>query len=266
MTLGSHHAEVVDRLDLDPDIPILKVNNLTVYQGRYLAVDRVSFEVWAGTDAAIVGPNGAGKSTLVEAILGLIPAMGEIQVFGRPLNRLGNLRQLIGYIPQNFVFDRTFPISVRELVSLGWIQRRSYPWQRDPTKSAAIAHALEQVGVTHLQHQPIGTLSGGEMKRVLLAYCLVSPRRLLVLDEAFAGVDQQGETEFYTLLYQLRQQQQWTILQISHDLDMVSRYCDRVLCLNHTLVCQGQPETALSPENLLSAYGPGFSRYQHHHH
>jgi zinc transport system ATP-binding protein len=246
--------------------PILKVENLTVYQGNHAAAEGISFELLPGTDTAIVGPNGAGKSSLVQAILGLIPAKGEVQIFGRPLARLGNLRQQIGYIPQNFVFDRNFPLSVAELVGLGWFKQRNFfSWKPDPQKAAAIARALEQVGSYHLRHQPIGFLSGGELKRVLLAYCLVTPRRLLVLDEAFAGIDVQGETEFYTLLNQLRQNHHWTVLQISHDLDMVSAHCDRVLCLNRTLICQGRPDTALSPENLLNAYGPAFSRYQHQH-
>lgn len=246
--------------------PILTVENLTVYRGNYPAVEGVSFELFPGTDTAIVGPNGAGKSSLVQAILGLVPATGSIQMFGRPLNRLGHLRHQIGYIPQNFIFDRNFPLSVSELVGLGWLKQRGIlRWSHDPQKTAAIAQALEQVGAYALRHHPIGTLSGGELKRVLLAYCLVTPRRLLVLDEAFAGVDAQGETEFYTLLDQLRYDHHWTILQVSHDLDMVSVHCDRVLCLNRTLVCQGRPETALSPENLLTAYGPAFSRYQHRH-
>jgi zinc/manganese transport system ATP-binding protein len=87
---------------------------------------------------------------------------------------------------------------------------------------------------------------------------------LLILDEAPAGLDVRGETEFYQLLYQLKQEQGWAILQISRDLDMVRRHCDRVLCLNRTLLCQGTPEVALSPDNLSAAYGSEFIRYHHH--
>ncbi|AUT02489.1 ABC transporter ATP-binding protein [Nostoc sp. CENA543] len=253
--------------------PILKIEGLTVYQGNYLAVRDVSFELIAGTNTAIVGPNGAGKSTLVKAVLDLIPhRTGSIEIFGFPINKLGSLRHLIGYMPQNFIFDRSFPISVKELVGLGWVakvQNRYSLFSRlkmqSQEKSLAVAEALRRTDVYQLRNQAIGTLSGGQLKRVLLAYCLVIPRKLLILDEAFAGVDMQGAADFYALLHELKQEEGWTVLQVSHDIDMVSRQCDRVLCLNQTVVCTGQPEIALSPQNLLATYGPGFSRYQHHH-
>lgn len=251
--------------------PILKVENLTAYQGSYLAVRDVSFELLPGTDTAVVGPNGAGKSTLVKAILNLIPRQGKVEIFGRPLQRLGYLRHALGYMPQNFIFDRSFPISVSELVGLGWVKEQGRRGDRREVrgkrgeKQAAIAQALKRVNADHLRNQAIGTLSGGELKRVLLAYCLVMPRQLLVLDEAFAGIDIQGAADFYTLLDQLKRQEGWAVLQVSHDIDMVSRYCDRVLCLNQTLVCSGTPDMALSPQNLLATYGLAFSRYHHQH-
>jgi zinc/manganese transport system ATP-binding protein len=251
---------------------ILKVEGLTIYQGSYLAVKDVSFELLPGTDTAIVGPNGAGKSTLVKAILDLIPrSAGTIEILGRPIARLGDLRNLLGYMPQNFIFDRSFPISVSELVGLGWTKegkRNSFFsqfWRQDREKLAAVTEALRRTDADHLKHQAIGTLSGGQLKRVLLAYCLVMPRKLLVLDEAFAGVDVQGTADFYALLNELKREEGWTVLQVSHDIDMVNRHCDRVLCLNQSIVCTGKPEIALSPQNLLATYGPGFSRYQHQH-
>ncbi|MBN3886388.1 MULTISPECIES: metal ABC transporter ATP-binding protein [unclassified Nostoc] len=258
---------------MNNDIAILKVEGLTVYQGSYLAVRDVSFELFPGTDTAIVGPNGAGKSTLVKAVLDLIPrSAGTIEILGRPIARLGHLRHTLGYMPQNFIFDRSFPISVRELVGLGWVKEGkiknsffSKLWRQDREKSAAVTEALGRTDAYHLQHQAIGTLSGGQLKRVLLAYCLVMPRKLLVLDEAFAGVDVQGAADFYALLNELKREEAWTVLQVSHDIDMVNRHCDRVLCLNQSIVCTGKPEIALSPQNLLATYGPGFSRYQHQH-
>jgi zinc/manganese transport system ATP-binding protein len=250
---------------------VLAVERLTIYRDTYAAVQDVSFSLAAGTDTAIVGPNGAGKSTLVKAILGILPRQtGDIFILGQPFSRKGflppRIRQQVAYLPQNFFFDRRIPITVEELVGLGW-DRLGFqlPWANYRKRHHAVRDALTRVDSLHLRHQLISGLSGGETKRVLLAYCLVYPRRLLILDEAPAGLDMRGKSEFYQLLYQLKQEQGWAILQISHDLDMVRRHCDRVLCLNRTLLCQGTPDIALSADNLSAAYGAEFVRYRHQH-
>jgi zinc/manganese transport system ATP-binding protein len=250
---------------------ILAVEHLTVYRETYAAVQDVSFDLEAGTDTSIVGPNGGGKTTLVQALLGILPRYsGTISILGQSLSPKGflppRLRQQIAYLPQNFLVDRRIPMTVEELVGLGWdglgIQ---LPWANRSKRSRAVRDALARVDASHLRQQLIGGLSGGETKRVLLAYCLVYPRRLLILDEAPAGLDIRAESEFYELLYQLKQEQGWTILQISHDLDMVRQHCDRVLCLNRTLRCQGTPEVALSAASLSALYGAEFVQYKHSH-
>ncbi|MGF1576229.1 MAG: metal ABC transporter ATP-binding protein [Cyanophyceae cyanobacterium] len=253
------------------DNPALEVEGLTVYRGSHLAVQDVSFGLTVGSHMAIVGPNGAGKSTLIQAILGILPRQcGSIRVLGEPVRLSGYLpesvRQHIAYVPQSFQFDAGIPMTVAEFVALGWgVLRPRLPWGDQPTRRIAVKEALERVEALHLLSKPLSQLSGGETKRVLLAYCLVWPRRLLILDEAPAGLDVRGEGEFYRLLEELRQSLGWAILQISHDLEMVSRHCDRVLCLNRSLICQGSPQVALAPEVLINAYGSEFARYVHRH-
>lgn len=250
---------------------ILSVEGLTVLRGSTTVVENVSFRLKPGTDTAIVGPNGAGKSTLVQAILGILPIhKGRVQICGSPLSPQGYLslhcRQHIAYLPQNFLVDRQIPVTVAELVGLGWGKLGwELPWTNLKNRRRAVHQALSRVHAIHLLDKPISALSGGEMKRVLLAYCLVFPRKLLILDEAPAGLDVQGEMDFYQLLYQLKQEEDWAILQISHDLDMVRRHCDQVLCLNRSLLCQGTPDVALAPETLALAYGSEFVRYHHRH-
>ena len=240
---------------------IVTVKDLSVMRGDYLAVDNVSFELLSGTHTAIIGPNGAGKSTLIKSILGLVEAQaGEIKLFNSISKRS---KQEIGYIPQKFPFDRTFPLTVSELVGLGLSNKQW--WYSNKRKKKKIDRALEQVHLTKQAQQKIGTLSGGELKRVLLAYCLVVPRRLLVLDEALAGVDATGEIEFAALLDNLKQEHNWTILEVSHDLDLVNKYCDSVICMNRSLLYQGAPSTTLTPENLLKIYGSLISPTCHHH-
>jgi len=250
---------------------VLSVKGLTVYRETYVAVQDVSFSLESGTDTSIVGPNGGGKTTLVQAILGILPRhSGEIFILGQPLSRKGflrpRLRQQIAYLPQNFLVDRRIPMTVDELVGLGWDRLGfQWPWANYRKRSHAVRDALARVHASHLRDQLIGGLSGGETKRMLLAYCLVYPRRLLILDEAPAGLDIRAESEFYQLLYELKQEQGWAILQISHDLDMVRQHCDRVLCLNRTLRCQGTPKVALSPDSLSALYGTEFVQYHHSH-
>ncbi|MGB3614890.1 MAG: metal ABC transporter ATP-binding protein [Elainellaceae cyanobacterium] len=249
--------------------PILTAEGLTVFRDTYAAIQEVSFAVEAGTDTAIVGPNGAGKSTLVQALLGVLPHQsGQVSVLGHELTPSGRLtpdiRQQIAYLPQSFLVDRRIPMTVQEVVGLGWdAPGLRFPWVGHRSRQHAVRQALSRVDAWDMRHQMISSLSGGETKRVLLAYCLVRPRRLLVLDEAPAGLDMRGEGEFYQLLGQLKREHGWTILQISHDLDMVRRNCDRVICLNHTVQCQGTPDVALADENLLLTYGTGFARYRH---
>ncbi len=251
--------------------PVLVVEGLTVCREAQVAVQNVSFCLSEGTDMAIVGPNGAGKSTLIQAILGILPRQsGTVRLFGQALSRSGRLsrqiRQHIAYLPQNFVFDRRIPMTVAEFVGLGWDTLEiGLPWVGAKARRQAVAQALERVDALHLQQHLMSGLSGGETKRVLLAYCLVRPRELLILDEAPAGLDIRSEAAFYDLLHQLKHEQGWAILQISHDLNMVQRQCDRVLCINRTVLCEGVPDVALSPESLAAAYGSDFVRYRHSH-
>ncbi len=246
---------------INKNIPVIDVQNLTVVRGKYQAVESVSFQIFPGSNTAIIGPNGAGKSTLIQAILGLISYQsGYVEILGRQIKDLGKYWQRIGYIPQKLPFDRSFPLSVAELVSLGSPQRG---FMKSRAKLISVEKALLQVNLQNQAKQPIGSLSGGELKRVLLAYCLVQPRQLLILDEVMAGIDPTGEVEFAELLANLQKEKGFSIIQVSHDLDMVSRYCDRVICMNSRLLCHGKPSVALDRDNLTEIYGEGFTRYFH---
>ena len=253
-----------------PDSAVLEIDRLSVRRDRRPVLQDVSFSLSAGTDVAIIGPNGAGKSTLVQAILGILPCEeGRVKLLGQTLmnGRMpAAIRDRVAYLPQNFLVDRRIPLTVSELVSLGWDKLGlQFPWAKANARRLAVRSALERVNADKLANRFISDLSGGQTKRVLLAYCLVRSRQLLILDEAPAGLDVRGEADFYRLLYELKAEQGWTILQISHDLDMVRRHCDRVICLNRRLLCQGVPETTLAPENLSATYGSEFVRYRHHH-
>jgi zinc/manganese transport system ATP-binding protein len=250
---------------------ILEVSHLTVCRRGVPVVEDVSFSLASGTDTALVGPNGAGKSTLVMALLGVLPRRGgEVRLLGHRLGPRGQLpaaiRQQIAYLPQSLQLKDAMPLSVREFVGLGWDPPGPrLPFLGGSARRDAVAQALAKTGADGLGAHLLTELSGGQLKRVLLAFCVVRPRRLLLLDEALSGLDARASETFHQLIDQLRQREGWTILQVSHDLDMVRRSCDRVLCLNRQLLCSGTPDHALSPSQLALLYGPGFAPYHHHH-
>ena len=214
---------------------VLEVEGLRVRRDGVLAVDDVSFQLAAESDTALVGPNGAGKSSLVEAILG---------------HRLGPVRPAAGAGP------RPAGLSPPGPAAPGTAAPDHGRVRRLRLGSARSAPALARTGCGPLAGRLLSELSGGQRKRVLLAFCVVRPRRLLVLDEAQAGLDAPSTEQFHRLLFDLRRSEGWTVLQVSHDLDMVRRSCDQVLCLNRQLRCSGRPELALSRAQLERLYDP----------
>ncbi|NBR44070.1 MAG: metal ABC transporter ATP-binding protein [Synechococcaceae bacterium WB5_2B_268] len=254
------------------DNSVLRVENLSVRRDGQLVVDGVNFELLSESDTALVGPNGAGKSSLVAALLGLLPRLtGEVFVMGHRLGPTGELphgvRSQIAYLPQSFALQGRFPLSVAEFVAFGFDPPGPrLPWRNRSKRRKAVLVALARTGSSKLGAKLLSELSGGELKRVLLAFCVVRPRKLLLLDEAQAGLDATASEQFQELLLQLRRQEGWTVLQVSHDLEMVRRSCDQVLCLNRYLRCSGPPSHALNPQRLTELYGPNVVAYQHQHH
>jgi zinc transport system ATP-binding protein len=250
---------------------VLDVHHLTVHRDGVPVVEDVSFCLAPETDTALVGPNGAGKSSLVQALLGILPRSGgSVRLLGHPLGPRGQLppavRDRIAYLPQTLALRGRIPLAVAEFVGLGWDPAGpSLPWRSGGGRAAAVRAALRRTDTADLAERLISDLSVGQLKRALLAFCLVRPRSLLVLDEAQAGLDTQATEQFHQLLYGLRRSEGWTILQVSHDLEMVRRTCDGVLCLNRSLRCSGSPDHALSPTQLAQLYGPGYVPYHHHH-
>jgi zinc transport system ATP-binding protein len=251
--------------------PVLVVDGLSVRRHDSLAVEQVSFELLHETDTALVGPNGAGKSTLVAAVLGLLPrAAGSVRILGRGLGPSGELpraiRAQIAYIPQSLALQGRFPLTVREFVGFGFDPPGlGLAWLGHRDRQDAVDRALQRTACLDLVDRRLSELSGGQLKRVLLAFCVVRPRQLLVLDEAQAGLDVSSIEQFYQLLLNLRRQEGWTVLQVSHDLEMVRRSCDQVLCLNRRLRCSGPPDHALSASRLVELYGPNVVSYRHDH-
>lgn len=235
----------------------LSVRNLVVrFPGQERpALEDVSFDLEEGELAVIVGPNGCGKTTLLRAVLGLLPYTGEILAFEEAV---ASLYGKIGYVPQRLPFDPTLPLTAREAI------RMPIP-PGDTSSEAAFAEAVETLGVARYLDEPLAVLSGGELKRALLARALVMRPRLLVLDEPEASVDVAGEETLYDLLEKAVSERGVTALVSSHELELVSRHADRVLCLNRRLLCSGPPSEVFTAENLGRLFGQVPALYVHRH-
>ncbi|MHB1343099.1 MAG: metal ABC transporter ATP-binding protein [Thermoleophilia bacterium] len=252
-----------DTNELYPNAAVL-VEDLSLVLGGTTLFEHVSFAVDEGEIAMIIGPNGAGKTMLMRTMLNLLPAQsGRVTLLGRDSTALGDVRDRIGYMPQRLDFDRTFPITVYEIMLLRL--KKSGFWLNRSGRRAVVRTALSSVHAEKLIDRRIGRLSGGEFQRVLLAYALLTDPELLFLDEPAAGVDVGGEDTFYELIHDLKRARTLTVVMVSHDLDVVVKYADQVLCLNRELLCRGAPGTVLQPDMLEKTYGSMAAPYRHHH-
>jgi zinc transport system ATP-binding protein len=239
-------------------MPALSVHNLTVrYEGQQRPVlDGVSFDLEEGRIGIVIGPNGSGKSTLLKAILGLVPAVGEVRVFGEPA---ASASPAPGYVAQRLPFDPTLPLTTREAIRMVLARRP------ETAQEETFRHAVEILRIGAFLDRPLGTLSGGQLKRAMIARALVTRPRLLLLDEPEAGIDVTGEETLYELLEHLVEHERLTVLICSHELELVARYADQVYCLNRRLLCSGAPDQVLTPETLGSLYGAAPAVYHHKH-
>ena len=226
----------------------LRIDDLSVRTGSDQILDHVSLHIHCGQIVALIGPNGGGKTTLIRAILGQEPYDGTIRFStgGRP----ETLR--IGYVPQSPGFDPGDPISVLDLFrSVG--KRPAFLPASKATREE-IAQALSPVNGQGLINKRVGTLSGGELQRVLLALALQPMPHLLVLDEPFSGVDAEGIPMLLDLLDEIRNAFDLSILMSTHDFSTLERCADRVVLLDKTILRKGTPAEVLQSEEFLRTF------------
>lgn len=233
----------------------MTVDRCTVAVGETPILEEVSFTVAQGEVAALIGPNGSGKSTLMRTILGLIPPRsGRIALFGKHLHAV---RDMIGYVPQRFDFDREFPLTVREFMDLA--RHAHCPPSR-------IAEKIKEVGLpAKVLDQRLGSLSGGQLQRTLIAQAILNNPAILFLDEPSSGIDIAGEATLYEIIGHLNREHGTTILLVSHDIGAVSDLVDNVICVNKKLLCYGPPRSALTLRKMHELFGPQEGFYQHGH-
>lgn len=225
---------------------ILKVERLNVkLEGEEIIKD-LSFEVKKGDVLTILGPNGAGKTTLLKTLLGILPYQGEIK---------WKKEVKIGYVPQRLPFIKDIPLSVKEFFKL------------KGAKEKEAEEILSLVGLKgNFLNKKVGDLSSGQFQRILVAWALVGNPDVLLFDEPTTGIDIGGEETIYGLLARLKRERDLTILLVTHDLSVVYKFSNYVICLNKCPVCQGFPKEVLNTEILQKLYGEEVKFYEHHRH
>ncbi len=229
---------------------LVEASGIVVRRGGRPILDHVDLAVEAGRIVTVIGPNGSGKTTLVRVMLGLAkPEEGTVV-------RRAEMR--VGYVPQRLEIDPTLPLDVRRFLLLG-----------SPAAGARLERALAEVGAPQVLKSPIQEISGGELRRVLLARALIREPELLVLDELTSGVDLMGRAELYALVAAIRDARGCGVLLVSHNLHLVMAASDDVVCLNHHVCCRGRPDSVQRDPEYLALFGPAAAEtlavYTHDH-
>jgi zinc transport system ATP-binding protein len=227
--------------------PILEVENLSLSFGRTPVFGDLSFSLAEGDALAVIGPNGSGKTVLFKALIGALPFGGTVR---------WGARARIGYVPQKLDLERDLPITGDDFLRA----------KADVLKAPGdeVRRAIDLVNLPPpIAAMPIGTLSGGQFQRLLLAFALLGHPTVLLCDEPTAGVDEPGEESLYAMIDRLQQQQGLTLMLISHELNIVYRYATSVLCLSRGRGFQGPPLEILTPERLQEVYGTPMKFHYH---
>ncbi|WP_027965727.1 metal ABC transporter ATP-binding protein [Halomonas halocynthiae] len=231
-------------------MPLLSIDDLHVALGGHCILENIDLHIDRGEVVTLIGPNGSGKSTLLRVIIGAVqPARGQL---------VREQGLTIGYVPQRLAIDPTLPLTVARFLNLP--RRHS---------SRVLRQALEQAGVPGLMQHQVTDLSGGQLQRILLARALLEKPDLLLLDEATQGLDYRGTADFYRQIEAVRRELGCAVLMVSHELHVVMRTSDRVVCLNRHICCQGTPERVVASPAYQGLFGAGtgdaLALYRHGH-
>ncbi|MEW4453478.1 metal ABC transporter ATP-binding protein [Bremerella sp. JC817] len=246
---------------LDPTVPAIEVEHLTVSYGSVPALLDVSFAIPSGQLVGIIGPNGSGKSTLMKAILGFLrPDVGTIRIFGTPVERT---RKLVAYVPQRGSVDWDFPVTVEDVAMMGRYGNIPW-WQWGPSKEdrEIVDEALSIVRMADLRKRQIGELSGGQQQRVFMARALAQGAKVVLLDEPFAGVDAATERAILNVLENAKQSGR-TLVVVHHDLATAAEFFDAIILLKQRLFAYGTPLQILQPELLSEVYDGNVRAFEH---
>jgi zinc transport system ATP-binding protein len=247
--------------------PIVEIQNVSVkYPNGITAIDGINLDINPKDILALIGPNGAGKSTLLKVILGLIkPTSGTVKLFG--CQDLSKNLKYVGYVPQTAqARDPNLPFSVYETVLLGRTPIAGLFHGMHSEDRDRVNETLKMFGIYELKDRKIGQLSGGQSQRVFLAKAMVAEPKLILLDEPTSGVDTTSKKEFYNILEQLNKEHGITVILSSHDISVITKIANRVLCINKSQFYCGLNEDFDADIELHKLYEHPVEILDHHGH
>lgn len=226
---------------------------------RYNSIDvltNISLEVNSGEYVGLVGPNGSGKTTLIKAILGLIkPSAGEIKIFGQRPDIFKDWFK-IGYLPQKLIsFNPQFPATVKEIVSMGILSKKSFPKRITKEDEATINRVMKLTGISDISEKLFGELSGGQQQRVLISRALVNSPELLILDEPATALDPETRENFYNILHDLNRNNNVAIILVTHDIGTIGRYASKLLYIDKRVVFYGSFSDFCASHDMTRYFG-----------
>lgn len=248
------------------DQPVIEVDGVTISRGVAPVIKDATFTVSRGDFVGVVGPNGSGKTTLIKATLGLLQRdAGSIRLFGTPVEQFRDWER-VAYVGQDATnFDQSFPLSVRELVSLGRITRNNIGRRLGTEDWRHVDEMIKFMGITDLADRRIGQLSGGQKQRVFVAKAMARDPDVLFLDEPVAGVDPETQERFFMKLSNLNRLKGTTIIDVSHDLSAVFCRMGKVICVNREVNVADIGDEAAFTTALKKVYGEHFHFVFHEH-
>lgn len=252
----NHHVSCKPFYRSPMPVNILSVNDLLIKYNSVEALSGLSFDVQAADYVGLVGPNGSGKTTLVKSLLGLVkPSAGTITLFGRPLPEFREWCK-VGYLPQKMhSFNPHFPSTVREVVALGLLSGKKFPRRIRKSDGAVIMRMLGMLNIAHMADKLIGELSGGQLQRVFIARALVNEPELIILDEPTTALDPETRENFFSLMRDLNQKRQATIILVTHDLGTIGEYASKLLYVDKKVVFYGSFDDFCVSDSMSKYFG-----------
>ena len=234
--------------------PFVSLDDVWVaFNGKWI-LKSIFFNCYPGEIIGVVGPNGGGKTTLLNVILGLVqPKKGTVRLFGQKPGKRSRLE--VGYLPQISLAERSFPVTVLDVVLMGLYNRIGFFHFPDRSNKKTAMELLERVNMADHAKSPFAILSGGQQQRVNIARALASNPKLLVLDEPSTGIDSVAQEDFYELLATFRNEKGISVIMVSHDIGVITSHADRVACLNVQIHYHDEPDSCFSADLTRKIFG-----------